>query len=115
MNVFLHSLDQCFSFLAIRSQPIHYLRYADDMLLGIPLGTEEEKDSLKIKDSLRSFVFKEFQRCALNYEWVEVQRPNIQAQSQLELLGGPPCRFIANGRDTGNHTHKQVASTTDVA
>lgn len=26
MNVFLHTIDPCFSFMAIHSQPIHYLR-----------------------------------------------------------------------------------------
>lgn len=57
------------------------------MLFGIPLATEET-DPLKLRDSLRTRVSKELQRFALEYAWVEVHRPNIQAQRQLEARSG---------------------------
>lgn len=75
------------AFHSHHKHPIHYLRYADDILFGIPLVTEET-DPLKLKDNLRTIVYNELQPFALKYSWMEYLRPKlIQAQSQLEVLG----------------------------
>lgn len=88
MNEFLHLLDQSFSVLVVCSKPIYYLRYADDMVFGIPIVTEEGIDPLKQKDTLRTLVSKEFQCFALECSWAEYHRPKpLRAQSQLDILG----------------------------
>lgn len=87
MNVFLHLLDQSFSLLAVRSQRIHYLRYADDMVFGNPIAPEGI-DPLKQKDTLGTFVSKELQRFELEHSWVAYLRPKpFRSQSPLEILG----------------------------
>lgn len=74
--------------LTIRSQPIHYLRYADDMVFGIPLSPEGIDLPLKLRDTLRTLVSKELQCFALKYSWEKSLCPKpIRAQRQLEILG----------------------------
>lgn len=89
MNCFLHSFDLSFSSLATKSQPINYLRYADDLLFGIPVSPEVT-DPLQLKETLRTLISKEFQLHALEYSWVEYKGPTPikgRADSPLDVLG----------------------------
>lgn len=58
------------------------------MIFGIPVG-KKERNLIKLKDKVRTFVSQGFQHWGLKYSWIELNCPSsIRVQRrQLEILG----------------------------